>query len=43
MQERLREVGLRAIHQIYSNDVNEILEWQKQWGIRIFTLAISQF
>lgn len=32
MQERLREVGLRAIHQIYSSDVDEILKWQKQWN-----------
>jgi biotin carboxylase len=33
MQERLREVGtVRAIKQLYSNDVDEILRWQTQWG-----------
>jgi biotin carboxylase len=32
MSERLREVGLRAVRQIYSNDIDEILEWQKEWG-----------
>jgi biotin carboxylase len=32
MQERLREVGLRAIHQLYSDKVEDILEWQGRWG-----------
>lgn len=32
MQERVRECGLRAIHQIYSDSVDEILKWQAQWG-----------
>jgi len=31
-QERLREVGVRAIRQLYSSDVNEMLQWQEQWG-----------
>jgi biotin carboxylase len=29
MQERLREVGLRAIRQIYSRDLDEILAWSR--------------
>lgn len=32
MQERIREMGLRAIHQVYSDSVDEILEWQACWG-----------
>merc|ERR1712224_581755 len=31
-QERLREAGVRAVAQIYTADVEEILTWQKQWG-----------
>lgn len=32
MQERLREVGIRAARQLYSSDVDEVLAWPKQWG-----------
>jgi biotin carboxylase len=32
MQERLRELGIRAVHQLYSSDLDEILAWQAQWG-----------
>merc|ERR1719326_2737352 len=32
MQERLREMGIRAIHQLFSSDIDEILAWQAQWG-----------
>jgi len=32
MQERLREMNVRAIRQTFSNDVDEILKWQAQWG-----------
>lgn len=32
-QERLREAGVRAVHQIYSSDIDEILTWQQQWGL----------
>lgn len=31
-QERLREVGVRAVQQLFSDDVEEILAWQQQWG-----------
>jgi len=32
MQEKLREVDIRAVGQLYSNDVEEVLEWQQSWG-----------
>jgi len=32
MQERLREVGIRAVRQLYSSEVDETLAWQQQWG-----------
>ena len=31
-QERLRECGIRAIKQLYSGDLEEILAWREQWG-----------
>eukprot|EP00929_Paragymnodinium_shiwhaense_P071283 TRINITY_DN3624_c0_g2_i1.p1 TRINITY_DN3624_c0_g2~~TRINITY_DN3624_c0_g2_i1.p1 ORF type:complete len:491 (+),score=89.83 TRINITY_DN3624_c0_g2_i1:75-1547(+) len=31
-QERLREVGVRAIHQIHTADIDECLKWQEKWG-----------
>lgn len=32
MQERLREVGVRAVRQMYSNELDELLQWQEEWG-----------
>eukprot|EP00397_Hematodinium_sp_SG-2012_P042365 GEMP01046846.1.p1 GENE.GEMP01046846.1~~GEMP01046846.1.p1 ORF type:complete len:456 (+),score=92.84 GEMP01046846.1:42-1409(+) len=32
MQERLREVGLRAVRQIFAATPEECLAWQKQWN-----------
>lgn len=32
MQERLRELGLRAIRQTFAGSVEECLEWQKKWN-----------
>ena len=32
MQERLREVDLRAIRQTFTADVEEALRWQETWG-----------
>mmetsp|Transcript_46432 Transcript_46432/g.110642 ORF Transcript_46432/g.110642 Transcript_46432/m.110642 type:complete len:491 (-) Transcript_46432:442-1914(-) len=31
-QERLRECGIRAIEQLYSGDIDEILAWRQNWG-----------
>ena len=33
MQERLRDCGVRAIRQCESGDVEELICWQKQWGV----------
>lgn len=32
MQERLRDVGVRAVHQLQSGDVEEMLAWRERWG-----------